>query len=116
MATIKKRGWRTSKGERKEAWRVRYVDQHGETRTRQFDKRRDADAFRIKAESEVASGSHTADSVSVTIAEAADLWVRTAEQKGCERSTTKQYREWVDLHIKPLIGSEKLSRLSMPRG
>ena len=39
MATIKRRAWRTSKGERKEAWRVRYVDQYGETRTRQFAKR-----------------------------------------------------------------------------
>ena len=115
MATIKRRAWRTSKGERKEAWRVRYVDQYGETRTRQFDKRRDADAFRIKAESEVANGTHTADSASITIAEAADLWVKTAEQKGRERSTTKQYREWVELHIKLLIGAEKLSRLTMPK-
>lgn len=115
MATVKRRSWRSAAGERKEAWRVRYVDQHGKTCTRQFEKRRDADAFRIKAESEVANGTHTADSASVTIAEAADLWVKTAEQKGRERSTTKQYREWVDLHIKPLIGTERLSRLTMPK-
>ena len=112
MATVKRRAWRTTAGERKEAWRVRYVDQHGMTRTRQFEKRRDADAFRIKAEGEVASGTHTADSASVTVGEAADLWVQTAEQKGRGFTTN---REWVDLHIKPLIGSERLSRLTMPK-
>jgi integrase len=115
MATIKKRAWTTGKGERREAWRVRYVDQHGETRTRQFDLRRDADAFRIKAESEVLSGTHTPDSASITVAKAADDWISTAENNDRERGTIKSYREIANLHIKPLIGSEKLSRLTMPK-
>ena len=70
MATVKKRAWRTAKGERKEAWRTRYVDQYGVTRTRQFELKRDADAFRVKAETEVFSGTHTADNSSITVAEA----------------------------------------------
>jgi integrase len=37
-----------------------------------------------------------------------------AEGEGRERSTIKQYRELARLHIKPLIGAERLSRLSMP--
>jgi len=115
MATVKKRTWTTSKGERKEAWRVRYVDQHGATRTRQFDLRRDADAFRIKAEGEVMAGTHTADSASVTVAKACDDWISTAENNGRERGTIKSYREIANLHIKPLLGGEKLSRLTMPK-
>jgi len=115
MSTIRKRTWTTSKGERKEAWRVRYVDQHGATRTRQFDLRRDADAFRIKAEGEVLAGTHTADSASVTVAKACDDWISTAENNGRERGTIKSYREVANLHIKPLLGSEKLSRLTMPK-
>lgn len=115
MATIKKRTWTTGKGERREAWRVRYVDQHGSTRTRQFDLRRDADAFRIKAEGEVVAGTHTADSASVTVAKACDDWIATAENNGRERGTIKSYREIANLHIKPLLGSEKLSRLTMPK-
>jgi integrase len=114
MATVKKRGWKTAAGEAKEAWRVRYVDQHGKTRTRQFDLKRDADAFRVKAESEVVAGVHTADRASVTVAEAANLWITTAETNGRERGTLKAYREMVDLHLVPLIGTKKLSRLSMP--
>ncbi len=115
MATVKKRAWTTASGERREAWRVRYVDQHGAARTRQFDLRRDADAFRIKAESEILAGRHTADRASVSVAEAADLWIATAENNGRERGTIKSYREIADLHIKPLLGKEKLSRLTMPK-
>lgn len=114
MATIRKRAWTTAKGERKAAWRVRYQDQHGETRTRQFDLRRDAEAFRIKAEGQVAAGTHTADSASITVAEAADLWIAKAELNGRDRGTLKGYRELRDRHIAPLLGRERLSRLTTP--
>lgn len=115
MATIKKRSWKTAKGERREAWRVRYVDQHGETRTKQFDLKRDADAYRVKVEGEVAAGTHTADSVSITVAEAAKLWIAGRKAEGCSRGTLKTYNEIVGGHITPLIGAVKLSRLSTPR-
>lgn len=114
MATIRKRAWTTATGERKAAWRVRYVDQLGKTRTRQFDLRRDAEAFRIKAEGEIASGVHTADAASITVADAADLWIAKAELKQCDRGTLKGYRELRDRHIVPLLGKEKLSRLTTP--
>jgi hypothetical protein len=90
MATVKKRGWVSAAGERKEAWRVRYVDQHGVTRTRQFALRRDADAFRIKAEGEVAAGKHTADRASVTVGRSVDIdrreqWARARHHKELSR-------------------------------
>lgn len=115
MATVRKRTWETPTGERREAWRVRYVDQHGKTRTRQFHLKRDADAFRVKAEGEVATGVHTADSTSATVAEAASIWITNAEGAGLDRGTLKSYREMAELHIKPLLGSERLSRLSAPK-
>jgi integrase len=115
MATVRKRSWTTEKGERKEAWRVRYVDQHGKTRTRQFARKANAEAWRIKSEGEVAAGVHTPDSASVTVAAAADIWLAAAREGGCDRGTLKSYAEVVNLHIKPLIGSEKLSRLTSPR-
>src|ERR1044072_2983074 len=115
MATVKRRTWRTGDGAQKEAWRVRYVDQHGKARARQFDLKRDAEAFRIKAEGEVAAGIHTPDSASITVAKAADLRLGTAEANGLERGTLKSYRELHELHIKPLIGAEKLSRLTQPK-
>ena len=114
MATVRKRAWKSGTGERKEAWRVRYVDQHGKTRTRQFDLKRDADAFRVKAEAEVAAGVLPADGASIPVAQAADLWIAKAELKQRDRGTLKAYRELRDLHIVPLLGAEKLSRLTTP--
>lgn len=115
MATVKRRAWTSASGERREAWRVRYVDQHGETRTRQFALKRDADAFRIRAENEVRLGVHTADAASVTVAEACDIWIAKGEADGLEWGTLKQRRELVRNHIVPLVGAEKLSRLTMPK-
>jgi len=115
MATIKKRRWQTSKGERREAFRVSYTDSVGERHHRQFDLKRDADAYRIKVESEIALGVHTPDANSLTIGEAADIWLAACEAGGCDRGTLKTYGEIVNVHIRPHLGNEKLSRLSAPK-
>lgn len=114
MAAPRKRGWISPKGETKTAWVVDYRDTSGKRRNRQFALKRDADAFARKAAWEVDLGVHTVDSESVTIATAANLWIAKAEAEGRERSTIKQYKELRDLHIVPLIGGTKLSRLTMP--
>jgi integrase len=59
-------------------------------------------------------GVHTAESSSITIAEAAELWLETSELEKLERSTMQQYRSHADLHIKPLIGTTRLARLTTP--
>ena len=115
MATVKKRTWTTVSGERREAWRVSYTDGNARRHHKQFDLKRDADAYRIKVEGEIAQGVHTPDASSLTIGQAADVWIAACEAGGCDRSTLKTYREIVDVHIRPQIGSEKLSRLSAPR-
>lgn len=114
MATIKKRRWRSGSGEWKEAWRLRYVDAAGKERQKQFDRKGDAEAYRIKVGWEVSQGTHTPDSASVTVAKAADLWIERARQLELERSTIKSYDEIARLHVEPFIGSEKLSKLTMP--
>jgi integrase len=62
----------------------------------------------------VRRGTHTADSTSMTVADAAKLWLATAEGNGLERSTLLNYRQFIDLHIVPLIGTMKLSQLTVP--
>ena len=114
MATIKKRRWKTPSGEWREAWQLRYVDGQGVERSKQFAKKGDASAFLTKASWEVSQGIHTADAASITVAKAADLWVERAKQVDLERSTIKSYEEIARLHIKPIIGNEKLSKLTMP--
>lgn len=115
MASVKRRSWTTAAGEKREAWRVSYTDGDGKRRHKQFTLKRDADAYRIKVEGEVNLGIHTADAASVTVGEACDIWVKKGEADDLEWGTLKQRRELVRLHIKPLLGGEKLSRLTMPK-
>jgi integrase len=114
MATIRKRSW-TSGGEIKTAWICDYADQEGVRRLKTFKTRKLADAWLVTARHQVASGTHTADSASITIAEAADLWLARCERDDLERSTLAGYKSHVVYHIKPLLGSAKLSRLTAPR-
>jgi integrase len=95
-------------------WLVDYRDSAGKRRAKQFETKRDADGYMVKARAEVAAGTHVADSQSVSLGEAADLWVESGERDRLEVTTVRQRRQHVDLHIKPLIGGTKLSRLSAP--
>ena len=113
MATIKKRRWQTSKREWREAFRVSYTDREGQRHHKQFDMRRDADAYRIRVEGELALGIHTPDAASVTVGCAADIWL-TACEGSCDRGTIKTYREIANLHIRPQLGKKRLSRLTAP--
>ena len=115
--SVRKRTWTTAKGVEKEAWVVDYVDRSegGQRRLKTFDKKKDAAAFAAQASVVPRTATHTAaDSASMTIAEAANLWIQTGEARGLERATLAAYREHVELHIKPYLGSVKLSQLSAP--
>lgn len=110
MASIRKRTLPSGKI----VWQCDYRDGGGARRSRQFQMKKDADAFLVKARSEVAQGIHAPDSTSITIAEAAALWLARGVSEGLEQSTLDSYGQHVELHIKPLIGATKLSRMSVP--
>jgi integrase len=112
---IRKRTWTAPDGTAKQAWLVDYRDQAGNRRAKQFARKKDAELWLTQAAWEVSKGVHTADSQSVTVAAAADIWIKAAEQNHRERSTVEQYRQLSRLHIKPLIGAERLSRLTQPK-
>src|SRR5271170_707276 len=117
--SVRKRSWTTSKGVEKEAWIVDYVDQGGKRRLKTFAKKKAADNFSATANVEIRAGVHTADSASVTVAEAGRLWVDTAERgspgrEPLERATVTAYRQHLKLHIEPYLGNVKLSQLSAP--
>ena len=89
--SVRKRVWKTSKGEAKEAWVVDYADQAGKRRLKTFKRKKDADAFEAKARVEVREGVHTPDSESVTISEAANLWLISCS--ALERATVTAYEQ-----------------------
>lgn len=111
MTAVRKRTWTAPSGEEKTAWLVDYRDGAGKRRFKQFARKKDADAWITQAAWEVSKGVHTADTQSATVSAACDLWVLRAENEGLERGTIAQYRQLADLHIKPFLGAEKLSKL-----
>jgi integrase len=111
LASVRKRKWTTG-GKEREAWLVDYVDQGGTRHIRTFRTKKEVDAYRTEAGFEVSRGLHTHPSKSITVVEAGELWVRQAETDKLERSTVQSYRRHLELHIKPHLGSVKLSSLT----
>jgi integrase len=114
VVSIRRRTWATPKGERKEAWVVDYVDQHGHRHLKTFARKKDADAYHAKVKVDVRAGTHTADSRSITVAEAGKLWLEAATNAGLERATLEVYGQQLKFHIEPLIADVKLSQLTVP--
>ncbi|QZP08185.1 site-specific integrase [Caenibius sp. WL] len=111
---IRKRQWIAPDGTAKQAWLVDYRDQAGKRRAKQFAKKKDAEAWSVNAAAEVQKGIHTADSVSVTVQKAAELWLGTVRAAGREPTTVAAYDQHVRLHIVPKCGARKLSQLTAP--
>jgi integrase len=112
--SVRRRTWKNSDGSRGEAWLVDYTDQYGQRHTKNFDRRKDAEAYRAAVAVDVRKGIHLADSQSATVAEAAQLWLQSGDAAGLERTTLDGYRQHLAFHIIPLIGAVKLSQLTVP--
>jgi hypothetical protein len=69
-----------------------------------FERKKDADAFHATVRVDVSRGDHIAPSKSETVAEAAERWIKRVEALGRERTTIRQYRQHINLHIAPRIG------------
>src|SRR5258708_292034 len=110
--SVHKRTWKNSDGSRGEAWIVAYTDQGGSRHTKNFERRREPEAFHATVSVDVRKSIHAPDSRSVTVAEAARIWLDACAGRGLERATLAPYRQHVDLHIIPLIGAVKLSVFS----
>jgi integrase len=93
---------------------VDYVDQHGDRHIKTFAKKSDAVAHHAIVGVAVRAGTHTADSKSVTVAKAAELWLTSCDAAGLERSTLAAYRQHVELRIVPILGGLRLSQLTVP--
>ncbi|HEX3338049.1 MAG TPA: site-specific integrase [Pseudolabrys sp.] len=115
MAKVRKRTWTNKAGEQS-AWIAQYSSpgpdgkpkRHIET----FKTKKEAAAWLARTVVEVQQGLHTPASSSITIAEAGEQWIAQAEMDGLEASTIRQYRQHLDHHIKPFLGSIKLADLT----
>jgi len=111
---VRKRVWRNSDGSQGEAWIVEYRDRGGKPHIKSFRRKRDAGSYHATVGVAVRSGVHVPDSQSIMVAEAGQLWLTSCEAAGLERSTLDTYRQHVEFHIVPLLGTVKLSQISVP--
>jgi integrase len=112
--SVRKRTWKTAKGETKEAWVVSFTDASRKARLKTFRRKKDADTFHSSVAVAIKEGRYTPDSQSITVKEAGMLWLKNGEANGLERTTIDQYRWLLSKHIVPFLGSIKLSRLTAP--
>ncbi|EJC77674.1 site-specific recombinase XerD [Rhizobium leguminosarum bv. trifolii WSM2012] len=112
--SVRKRTWTGPDGEERTSWQADYIDGKGKRRRKAFGKKKDAEAFIIKAGGEVQEGTHIVDRDSVSVKKAAELWIATGEGEGLERSTLDQRRRHLKFHIEPFIGSTLVSKLTVP--
>jgi integrase len=113
MASIRKRTW-ISRGSEKSAWVVDYFDQTHVKRRKTFAAKKAAVNWATTALHEVKQGIHTPASTSVTVARAGELWIEDCEAEGLERSTVRQRRQHLKIHINKHLGGVRLSDLTTP--
>jgi integrase len=111
--SVRKREWGPP-GQRKSAWIATITDAAGKRRQETFKHKKEADKWEDEASIQVRAGTHVADSASATVAKAGEFWIAATEEAGRERGTLAQYRQHLDIHIKPFIGNVRLSRLTAP--
>src|SRR5262252_6711166 len=111
--SVRKRKWATGSGEVKEAWIVDYTAD-GKRHIETFKKKKDADAYAQQVGVDIRAGTHTPVSKSITVAQAAQDWIKSVELDGREASTLAQYRQHAT-HITQRIGNLKLASLTTPR-
>jgi integrase len=113
--SVRKRKWTTHRGEAKEAWVVDYTDGRGDRHIETFERKKDADARHAAVTVEVERGIHTAKGRSITLAAAAEDWIKYVTLEKREPATIAGYRQHVDIHIVPRLGANKLATLTTPR-
>jgi integrase len=116
--SIRKREWK-SNGTKGEAWIVDYFSNDPKTGK----PKRHIKSFKTKGAARewwdlqsgsVRRGTHTAESQSINVRQAAEDWLKAIELENREQSTLAQYRQHVTFHINPLLGDEKLAKLTAP--
>jgi integrase len=100
------------KGEPVTFWIADYSDGAGARHQRRFPTKKDAQAFHDQTKVAIRAGQHVSLPHDLTVAGAADKWLKKVAADDRERGTQKQYAQHVRVHIVPRIGNQKLARMT----
>jgi integrase len=117
--SVRKRTRIDAKGETVTVWVVDYRDQDRHRHIETYAQKKLADARHAEIKVDLKSGTHIPIFTSITIAEAADIWIKAVEvgrngRPPAEWTTLRQYKGHL-AHILPLLGPVKLANLTAPR-
>lgn len=119
MPQISKREWKNSDGSISISWCVRYRDPSGVRRSKQFNRKKDAERWIMDDLPALRSGLQLPSSESITIKQASEIWLDAVRRgrngrDSAERSTICQYERHIRLHILPFLGAAKLTEIQPP--
>jgi integrase len=102
--SIRKRTWKNGDGSESTRWTVDVMDANGHRERRQFDSRKEADAFRIATEGQMRAGTFRGDAAKLTVKDAADRFLDYCEgrRQRNERMTRQNYKT-MEGHIRNYI-------------
>ena len=115
MASIRKRQWKTNKGETRTAWTVDFVDANGTRSRQQFSSRKEADAFRITIEGKLRTGTFRPEADKITLTEAADIFLEYCARRRDrqERMSTHNYNT-LEGHVRNYICRDPARHANRP--
>lgn len=91
-------------------WRVRYEDPDGNERSRSFDKKADADAFKTEIDADLKRGTyHDPDAGRITLRKYAEEWLGNQTFDAVTREAVETRMR---LHIFPELGGKRLDELA----
>ena len=115
MASVAKRTW-THKGVTGSAWVVRWRDPTGARRSTSFEQKKTADAYRLRIDNELAAGEHIPASLTLTVRQVCDLFLKSAEDRLRDgrigRMRYNILRITLDRSIIPQIGKRKMNEVT----
>jgi integrase len=92
-------------------WLADYTDGAGKRHQVRFKRKRDAEQHEEKSKVAIRAGTHVSLDSNLTVTDVAEKWIAKVEANARERSTSRQYRQHINLHILPRIGAVKLAKL-----
>ncbi|WP_164881821.1 tyrosine-type recombinase/integrase [Paenirhodobacter populi] len=115
MATVRKRKW-VHNGKEAEAWVVNYTDQAGKRRQKSFEKKKEADSYRVHVEGEIAQGVHVALNETVTFGAAAEAFIEECYRRhqlgDMTLSGVKGYEYRLQKYATPHFCNRRLSTIT----
>lgn len=110
MAHVEDRWKRTGRRGTGHRWRARYTDPDGAERSRSFDRKVDAERFRIQVEADVQRGTYTDPAAAkITLQRYADGWLKA---QTFDEATRDSQERRLRLHVYPALGGQTLGQLA----